>query len=102
MTYLPLEFDKYFHQIYSSLEVSCFLIIEAQVPAGNRLTTSVSDLAGDLQGLLEVIDCLDGLAQVGVGKPKVAQVGSFPSLVSNLAVYGQSLVVVLDCLASIA
>ena len=35
MAYLPLKFDADLHQIYSSPEISCLLIFESQIPAGN-------------------------------------------------------------------
>ena len=67
-----LEFDEDLHQIYSSLEISCLLINEAQIPGGSGLSTSVSNLAGDDKPLLILLDGFDGLAQIGVGIAQVA------------------------------
>ena len=68
----------------------------AEVAQVVALASPVSDLAGDGQRLVVVLDGLVVLPEVAVGAAEVAQVGALALPVSDLAGDGQRLVVVLD------
>jgi hypothetical protein len=99
---LSFEIDSVLHKIGGSLEISHLLIDKTQIPAGNCLAPSVSDLAGDGHILFVVQSSLPGIAQSGIGISQVSQVGPFASFVPDLAVNLKCLLMVQGGLSCIA
>jgi hypothetical protein len=95
VVHLAFEVDGVLHKIGGSLEISHLLIDKTQIPAGNCLAPSVSDLAGNGHILLVVQSCLPGIAQSGIGISQVSQVGTFAPFVPDLTSDGQSLLMIL-------
>ena len=86
---LPLEIDAGLHAVNGSGDLSELLVGRAQIPGGVRLSSPVSDLAGDFEPLLVELDRLPGLAEVGVGGAQVAEGVAFASPVAQLSAYGE-------------
>ena len=96
MADLLFEAHADLHHFSSALVVSCLLICKTQIPGCICLSPPVSDLVGDDELLIIVIDGLTGVAKSDIGQAQVAQIGSLTPLIPDLAGDDEPLLLVID------